>query len=558
MKNKNIFIKKASGAQDVFSADKLRESLKKSGADNAEVDNIVAEIKTRLYDGISTKKIYEAAYSLLKKGSRSNAGRYDLKRAIMALGPSGFPFEKYIAAIFEWQGYTVQTQLFLQGACVTHEIDVLAENSDHFLLVECKYHNSTGIVSNVKIPLYINSRYKDVASKWSKTSLKPLKCCVATNTKFSSDAIKYGVCVGMQMLGWDYPHNKSLSNLIDKSGLYPITCLTTLTKNEKDSILAQGFILCKELLHNESLFHNLGISHIRISNILLEIKSLCNIKNEKMKKILATTDFSDNSKAGLYFAIQLASQNNFEITFFHTYHVIIPSSWNAVRMEGYEKDEAVIIQERLNTFIRNIYKDLNITDANYKCIIQSSVFIDTTIREYAEENNIGFICISTKGAGNFERLLGTNTANLINNSAVPVIAVPHQYITTTITKILYVSDLINYEKEIAKVIEFAAPLKASVELLHLTTALDKKVDLDVIEKAIKSIRTYNVDFKTTPRNPNNSLVSDIEVAVKEVAPSVMVMFTEQNRGWFEKIFLSSKSAEYSFNAKVPLLVFHKA
>ncbi len=279
MKNKNIFIKKASGMQDVFSADKLRASLIKSGADNLEIDHIIAEIMPKLYDGISTKKIYRAAFSLLKKGSSSNAGRYDLKQAIMALGPSGFPFENYIAALFEWQGFKVQTQLFLEGACVTHEIDVLAENDEYFLLTECKYHNSLGVVSNVKIPLYIHSRYKDVLNNWQATSLKPLKCCVVTNTKFSSDAIKYGVCAGMQLLGWDYPYKKGLSNLIDKSGLYPLTCLTTLTNNEKVNILSKGFVLCKQLLEQESLFHNIGLSQLRISNIMSEIKSLCNIKN---------------------------------------------------------------------------------------------------------------------------------------------------------------------------------------------------------------------------------------------------------------------------------------
>ena len=277
-----------------------------------------------------------------------------------------------------------------------------------------------------------------------------------------------------------------------------------------------------------------------------------------MKKILATTDFSEHSKAGLHFAIQLASQSNFEIVFFHTYHVLIPTAWNEVIIEGYEKDEAIIIQEKLNSFVGNIYKELNIEGENYTCIIKSSVFIHTCIREYAEDNNINFICISTKGAGNFKRLLGTNTANLINHSAVPVIAVPHHYTAAAISKLLYVSDLLNYKNEIDKVIAFAAPLKASIELLHLSSALEKNTNLAEIEDAIKKIENYNIGFKTIPRNPNNSLVSDIEVAVKEISPSLMIMFTEQNRGWFEKIFLSSKSAEYSFNAKVPLLVFHKS
>ena len=275
MKNKNITITKASGVQDKFSSEKLRASLKKSGADDNTVENILFEIESILYNGISTKKIYQAAFNMLKKGLKSNAGRYNLKRAIMALGPSGFPFEKYIAAIFEWQGYKVQTQLFLEGACVTHEIDVLAENEDHFLLTECKFHNSLGIVSNVKIPLYVHSRYRDVQNNWQKTSGKPLKCCVVTNTKFSADAVKYAVCAGLRLLSWDYPPKESLRNLIDESGLYPITCLTSLTNKEKETILVEGIVLCKELLKREALLHDLRISLTRIPNILSEIKSLC-------------------------------------------------------------------------------------------------------------------------------------------------------------------------------------------------------------------------------------------------------------------------------------------
>jgi hypothetical protein len=276
MKNKRIFITKASGVQDEYSSEKLRHSLAKSGADEATINNILSEIESTLYNGISTKKIYQAAFNMLKKGNRSHAGRYNLKRAIMALGPSGFPFEKYVAAIFEWQGYKVQTQLFLHGACVTHEIDVLAENDTEFLLVECKYHNSVGIVSDVKIPLYIHSRYQDVLKNWNKTSTtKPLNCCLVTNTKFSSDAVTYGNCIGIKLLGWDYPSKKSLSSLIDKSGLYPITCLTTLTNKEKENVLAEDVVLCSSLLQNEALLNKIGIGQSRMINIIAEIKSLC-------------------------------------------------------------------------------------------------------------------------------------------------------------------------------------------------------------------------------------------------------------------------------------------
>lgn len=277
-----------------------------------------------------------------------------------------------------------------------------------------------------------------------------------------------------------------------------------------------------------------------------------------MKKILVTTDFSENSKPGLLFAIQMASQNNYELTFFHTYHILIPTVWNEVRIEGYEKDEALEIQEKLNEFIAETYKALSISQPQYKCIIKSSVFVDSCIREYAAENNFDFICISTRGAGTLKRILGTNTANLINNSEVPVIAIPHNYKKSAIKSILYLSDLHEYEKEVLKVIAFAEPLNASVELLHLTSSFDNKANVELIEKAVKGIDTYNVKFETTLRNPDVGLVADIEEAVENIKPSVMVMFTEQNRNWFDKIFISSKSAEYSFDAKVPLLVFHKS
>lgn len=275
MKHKHIIITKASGSQEPFSSEKLRRSLTKSGANEITIDAIISEIESKIYDGMTTKKIYQVAYNLLKRSSRSIAGRYNLKRAIMDLGPTGFPFEKYIAAIFAWQAYSVQTQVFLEGTCVTHEIDVLAENNTEYLLIECKFHNSVGNVSDVKIPLYIHSRYLDVLNNWSKTTnSKPLRCCVVTNTKFSTDAIKYGGCVGLRLLGWDYPMKKNLGSLIDQSGLYPITCLTTLTNKEKENILAMEIVLCTALLQQVDMLHKIGISKNRMDGIVAEAKTL--------------------------------------------------------------------------------------------------------------------------------------------------------------------------------------------------------------------------------------------------------------------------------------------
>lgn len=277
-----------------------------------------------------------------------------------------------------------------------------------------------------------------------------------------------------------------------------------------------------------------------------------------MKKILVTTDFSDKSKAGLLFAIQLASQQKCKLTFFYVHHIPIPTAWNIVRIEEYQKEQITITQAKLKGFVEKVYTGLQVPASNIKCVVQISVLPEAAIREYAEENKFDFICISTRGAGILERILGTNTGNLINHSAIPVIAVPYKYKPTPITSILYASDLAHFKKEIIKVVAFAKPLKATIELLHLTSVLESIDNLEAAEAAVKKIAAYHINFNIASRSPNESLVTDIETAIKKKKPSMMVMFTEQNRNWFEKIFLSSKSAEYSFNAKVPLLVFNKS
>jgi nucleotide-binding universal stress UspA family protein len=276
-----------------------------------------------------------------------------------------------------------------------------------------------------------------------------------------------------------------------------------------------------------------------------------------MEKILVTTDFSSNSKAGLRFAIQLASQNKYELTFFHSYYIMKPTSWSDATIAAYEKGEAKKIQNKLIQFVESVYKSMGIVSKTKKCVIKSSVLTDSNIREYALENKYSFICISTRGAGKLKKIFGTNTSNLITHSTVPVIAVPHNYRPCKITSILFASDLANLENELQKVIAFAKALKAKIELLHFKYPVEIIANEKIMSEVVNKISKYNVKLHLAKINLAENLISNIETAVKQSMPSMMIMFTQQNRSFFEKIFLSSKSAEYSFNAKVPLLVFNK-
>ena len=280
MKQKPIFIKKNSFDVEPFSTQKLEHSLLRSGASEEEIENIISKIQTEIYDGISSNEIYKKAFAYLKKTNRTSASRYSLKRAIFDLGPTGYPFERLVAALLREKGFKTSVSVILNGECVTHEIDVLAEKEGSVYAIECKFHSDANAVSNVKIPLYINSRFLDIQKQWntnSKNTTHLKQGWLVTNTRFTIDAINYAKCVGLTLLSWDYPLNNGIKDNIDSFDLYPITTLTTLTLKEKHQLIENDIVLVKELYKTSYLLKKIGISEIRIKRVLDEITHLCKI-----------------------------------------------------------------------------------------------------------------------------------------------------------------------------------------------------------------------------------------------------------------------------------------
>ncbi|HIP49445.1 MAG TPA: ATPase [Lutibacter sp.] len=281
MKNTPFYVKKYSGELELFSSDKLRKSLERSGADAIIIDSIIETIYQELYDGVTTKEIYKKAFRLLKKANRISASKYSLKRAIFDLGPTGYPFEQLVGALLKEKGYKTQVGVLVAGECVTHEIDVLAEKEGNTFTIECKFHTNAKTVSNIKVPLYINSRFKDVQKKWNanpnKTSFLK-QGWIVTNTRFTEDALKYGKSAGLVLISWNYPINNGISKNIDKYGLYPITTLTSLTKRGKTLLIEKDIILTQDILTSRDELEKLHISATKINKILSEAKQLCDTK----------------------------------------------------------------------------------------------------------------------------------------------------------------------------------------------------------------------------------------------------------------------------------------
>ncbi|MUP45994.1 ATPase [Gramella sp. BOM4] len=280
MSSKHLDIVKSTGEKVRFSFSKLRRSLLKSGADKQTVNLVIDQMRDKLYQGMSTREIYNRAFSLLKQVKSVYASKYKLKKALYELGPSGFPFEKFVGKLFEAEGYSIEMNQIIQGRCVDHEVDVIAYKNSNRNLIECKFHSEEGRTCDVKIPLYINSRFRDIHEK--EKSQDTDTGWLVTNTRFTDDALQYSKCIHLRLLSWDYPENKSLKDLIDKYHIYPLSVSTMLSRAEKEELLNKDLILASEVLENHKILSKIGIHEPRCSKILDEYRILTNTKSHEI------------------------------------------------------------------------------------------------------------------------------------------------------------------------------------------------------------------------------------------------------------------------------------
>ena len=253
-----INVIKFSGEKEPYSEKKVYNSAKRAGASDSLARKAVDKITKETYDGIETSEILDKISFLLKEENQKIALRFGLKKAMKRLGPTGFPFEKYVCEIFRHQGYKSKSSLFLRGKCCSHEIDFIAESEDIFYIGECKYRNLREGKVHTKDALANYARFLDVKRGENSKSI------LVTNSKFTSKAIKYSKCVGVELLGWRYPRNGGLEKMIEEQKLYPVTILPSLKKNDLESLFEKEIMIIKDIFRKDLKLSQKAIGEARI------------------------------------------------------------------------------------------------------------------------------------------------------------------------------------------------------------------------------------------------------------------------------------------------------
>lgn len=272
----HVHITKADGSSEFFKVEKLRRSLRRAGAVPGEVNSIVAQIMSELYDGMQTQEIYRRAFALLRENELPTAARYSLRRALFGLGPSGFPFERFLARLFTSEGYNTQTGIILQGKCAPHEIDVAAYNTSSSFIGEAKFHARPGIKTDLQVAMYSYARLLDLKGV---TICQESFCGVTefwliTNTKFTSTAEHYAECVGIKLLSWDYPRHNNLHDRIQRQQVYPITVMQSLSSSQIATLISYDIIICKDITDNPSVLRHLHLTQSKYEAVMQEAASI--------------------------------------------------------------------------------------------------------------------------------------------------------------------------------------------------------------------------------------------------------------------------------------------
>ncbi len=276
-----------------------------------------------------------------------------------------------------------------------------------------------------------------------------------------------------------------------------------------------------------------------------------------MKKIVVATDFSENSKKGILFSMQLAKQMDCELIFYNVIQIYQPTIWDQTYYNVYQDDELQRCQEIMDNFIARMIEDNNIDVFNFKCVCEIGITASDEIISFAIKSRADYIAVSTVGSGKWTQIFGTTASELIAFSTIPVLIIPKNYTVRPITDLFFASDFVNLDDEIHEISFFSNAINANLDIFHFDYQSVIDSNENKFDKFNSKYKSDKLDFHLRNLDSGDPLIKQLEIEITKSEPSLVVVFTKQNRNWFDRLVLSSLSEDLAFDTKTPMLVFKK-
>ena len=262
-----VYITKADGSRQLFDREKVVRTCLKMGVNRSIAYKIVDEVEQQLYDGITTNKIFNLTFRLLRNYKPTIKHFLDLRKSL-SLMDSKPEFEKFVQILLSYNGYSVSGNRLLIGKCVKHEVDGIAQKNGITYFVEAKHHQNYHSPTGLDESRIARAVLEDVIEGYElgKNKLRIDRAMIVTNTRFSEHAKIYGKCRNILQIGWSSPTKIALQNMIEEKKAHPLSCINGLKNNTRKRLVNSGVVLIKQLMDFDT--SNLSkISGISISTL---------------------------------------------------------------------------------------------------------------------------------------------------------------------------------------------------------------------------------------------------------------------------------------------------
>lgn len=263
-------------------------------------------------------------------------------------------------------------------------------------------------------------------------------------------------------------------------------------------------------------------------------------------KILVPTDLSENAKNALDFAIGYAKLQGASITLLYIYYAVYDYAYRAEElMSAIESDAKKALQKEIEAKGDEVSID-------YK-IIQGT--IPTAINDTVLSGDYDLIIMGTQGASGIKKvLIGSNTANTIKESEVPVLAIPSGASFDQVQSITVAVELSNEDELLlAKVSGLTENLNLPYTILHVENKED--FNREISFKGLKAYlsETFPDDEFGFVKIQSPEFDKGAEEYLTSQSNTLFVMLSK-NRNFFEALFTKSNSVKFAYHTHVPLLV----
>lgn len=220
-----------------------------------------------------------------------------------------------------------------------------------------------------------------------------------------------------------------------------------------------------------------------------------------MKNILVPTDFSDEAKTALDFAVQLADKSNGSVYILHVLE--LPSSSLSIVGDLYAGSAALdqVYNSKLVEVLKENMDDQVRFAKNHGITVQNSIEYGNVYRkieDVSKEINADLIVMGTKGVSGWQEVLvGSNAEKIIRRSKIPVLTIKHPLKLDQLKNMVFAIGETT-DRSVAFVKEFQKLVNATCHLLKVfrPVKMDSKIESAKTEVSEFAESTGFTDYTT--------------------------------------------------------------